>query len=388
MRERMIASFTLRRARLCIRAQYMSAFRGLSVLASRARSALRTRYRPTAPFRPGAVPFAARPPISVSLTDTVSEQGKQAIDPHVSTESCLACGATLPSRASHRGFDRLLGSPGEFEVRTCGACGAGCTAPPLSTDELADFYRDGYASHEEATSSLVASVVGALKRAQVAAILRAAPFSAVVAGGPGRALDIGCGRGDLAAALVARGWQVAGVEPSELAGAIASRRGVHLVGPTLQAATLAEGQYDLVVLRHSLEHLPNPLGDLRRVRDALRPGGQVVISVPNFASWQRERFGASWFHLDLPRHRVHFTPSSLTTILHTVGLTVQSKSTSTSAIGLPASVQYALVHRCLAPRGAWFRASAAACCAVFPLTWLIDRVGGELDTLHFVAQRA
>lgn len=325
--------------------------------------------------------------LSVTLTETVFEQTQQAVDRQTSTESCPACGATLPSRPRLHGFDRLLGSPGEFEVRTCAACGAGFTTPPLSTGELAEFYRDGYASHEEASGGLVASVIGALKRAQVAAILRAAPFAAAIAGEPGQALDIGCGRGDLAAALLERGWQVAGVEPSECAGAIARRRGVQLVGPTLQAATLSDGEYDLVVLRHSLEHLPNPLGDLQRVRDALRPGGRVVISVPNFASWQRQRFGASWFHLDLPRHRVHFTPLSLRTILQTVGLTVQSKSTSTSVLGLPASVQYALVHRCLAPSGMRFRAGAAACCAMFPLTWLIDRLGGERDTLHFVARR-
>ena len=41
---------------------------------------------------------------------------------------------------------------------------------------------------------------------------------------------------------------------------------------------------------------------------ALRPGGLVLITVPNFAWWQRRRFGNRWYHLDLPRHRVHLTP--------------------------------------------------------------------------------
>lgn len=325
--------------------------------------------------------------MSVTLTGTVSERTRQAIDREEPTEACPACGAALPSDPSIRGFDRLLGLPGQFEVRICVVCRAGCTAPRLSEGELAGFYLDGYPSHEEASSSLLAGAIGALKRAQVAAILRSAPFSAVVAGEPGRALDIGCGRGDLAAALIARGWQVAGVEPSKRAGAIARRRGVHLLGSTLQTSTLAEGEYGLAVMRHSLEHLPDPLGSMRRVREALQPGGRVVISVPNFASWQRARFGGSWFHLDLPRHRVHFTPSSLETMLQTVGLTVQSKSRSSSALGLPASIQYALLHRCLARGGMWFRLCAALCYAMFPLTWLIDHFGDELDTLHIVAQR-
>jgi SAM-dependent methyltransferase len=301
---------------------------------------------------------------------------------------CPACGAALPDLASIQGGDRLLGSPGLFEVRVCGVCGAGRTGPPLSEGELAEFYREGYASHEEGAPRLLAGVTRRLKRLQVRAILRRPPFSTVISGPPGRALDVGCGRGDLAGALLARGWRVAGIEPSGRAAAIAAGRGVEMAGATLATAQLAPGEYDLVIFRHSLEHLPEPLEDLRRVREALRPGGRVVISAPNFGSWQRRRFAANWFHLDLPRHRVHFTPASLAVALRRADLAVDAQFTSTSALGLPASLQYVLVRRCLAPGGLRLRLLAALCCAAFPATWLIDRSGGERDTLHLLARRA
>jgi 2-polyprenyl-3-methyl-5-hydroxy-6-metoxy-1,4-benzoquinol methylase len=259
--------------------------------------------------------------------------------------------------------------------------------PVLSASELAGFYRRDYASHEVASRGILARLAGAAKRMQMRAVLRAAPFSAALGRQPGRALDVGCGRGDLAGALHARGWRVAGIEPSERAAAAAALRGVEIVGSTLDGATLRDGGYDLVVLRHSLEHVPDPLADLRRVRSALTPGGSVVISLPNFASWQRARFAPDWFHLDLPRHRVHFTAAALATALQGAGLAVRAQSTSTSALGLPASVQYALVHRCLARSGVRFRLGAAVCFALLPLTRLIDRAGGELDTLHVVASR-
>ncbi len=302
-------------------------------------------------------------------------------------QACLLCGARLPAQPSLSGCDRLLGSPGSFAVHTCASCGAGCTSPALSADELAGFYGQGYASHEEAAPGAWARIVGALKRAQMSAILRTRPFSTAASGAPGRALDVGCGRGDLAAALLARGWRVAGIEPSPRAAQIARRRGVELIGATLGDATPPPRGFDLVVLRHSLEHLPDPPADLRRVRDALAPGGRVVMSAPNYAAWQRRRFGGRWFHLDLPRHRVHFTPYSLARALARAGLTVQSQSTSTSALGLPASIQYALVGRCVAPAGSRFRAAAVLCCAILPLTWLVDRLGGQRDTLHVVATR-
>jgi len=299
--------------------------------------------------------------------------------------ACPVCGAPLPHEASLRGRDRLLGTPGEFEVRVCASCGTGATAPAVAEEDLGAYYGRGYGSHVEPSATAYAKLSAALKRAQVSALLRRPPFSQALGGAPAQALDVGCARGDLAAGLLARGWSVDGVEPSAAAAALASRRGVRVLGSTLAGASLSPGAYALVVLRHSLEHLPDPAADMLRVGDALAPGGRVVISLPNFSAWQRKRFAGRWFHLDLPRHRVHFTPRSLRMLVENARLSVRAQFTSTSLLGLPASVQYALLGRCLAPGGIGLRVAAALCCAVYPLTWMIDRASGERDTIHLVA---
>jgi SAM-dependent methyltransferase len=298
------------------------------------------------------------------------------------------CAAALPRQAAIRGPDRLLGSPGEFEVLICENCGSGVTSPAASAADLSAYYRGGYGSHAEPARGVYARLSAGLKRVQVDALLRRAPFSQALAESAGRALDVGCARGDLAAGLARRGWSVEGIEPSESAAALAARHGVRVLAPTLAAATLEREAYDLVVLRHSLEHLTDPLGDMRAIARALAPGGRVVISLPNFASWQRARLASRWFHLDLPRHRVHFTPRSLQMLLEGASLRVRERHTSTSVLGLPASVQYALIGHCIAPRGLGLRAAAAVCCMMFPLTWLIDSASGERDTLHAIAERA
>jgi SAM-dependent methyltransferase len=295
------------------------------------------------------------------------------------------CATALPEQPAIVGGDRLLGLPGTFEVRICPRCDAGSSGPPLSAQELSGFYGEGYAAHEDAAGPL-RLLLRRLKRLQSSAILARAPFADALGRRPGRALDVGCGRGELAAALLARGWDVAGVEPSQRAAQIAARRGVEVLGGTLATAALGGG-YDVAVLRHSLEHLPDPVGDLRRVREALCPGGRVIVSVPNFGSWQRRRFASDWFHLDLPRHRTHFTASALRCALRRAGLEAGEESTSTSILGLAGSLQYAAIHRCLAPGGVRLRLLGAACAAAFPLTWLIDGIGGERDTLHVVARR-
>ncbi len=95
-----------------------------------------------------------------------------------------------------------------------------------------------------------------------------------------------------------------------------------------------------MAFQHSLEHVSEPAVDLEAARRLLTPGGAVLVTLPNFGSWQRRRFGTDWFHLDLPRHRSHFTPAGIRALLERTGFAVESVSTSTSADGLPMSVRY------------------------------------------------
>jgi SAM-dependent methyltransferase len=203
---------------------------------------------------------------------------------------------------------------------------------------------------------------------------------------PGWALDVGCGRGDLGAALIGAGWRVTGVEPSATACAVAGARGIDARRGTLAEVELEPAAYDAASFRHSLEHVTDPVADLRRVHDALRPGGLVLVTVPHFGGWQARRFRSRWYHLDLPRHRIHFTAAGLARALERAGLQPMRLSTATSTIGLPASVQYALVGRCLFPTGLPLRAASAAAAAAWPVALVADRLGGG-DLLHAVARR-
>jgi hypothetical protein len=58
----------------------------------------------------------------------------------------------------------------------------------------------------------------------------------------------------------------------------------------------------------------------------LRPGGIVVVAVPNLASGQARIAGRSWHHLDLPRHRTHLTARGLGRMLERHGLELRRLS--------------------------------------------------------------
>lgn len=137
----------------------------------------------------------------------------------------------------------------------------------------------------------------------------------------GRSLDFGAGSGAFARAMAASGYTSVGLEPFSL-GATVEEPNLQLVqGPlATHAATL--GRFDVITMWHVLEHLDDPVPVLRQLAGLLTPMGALVICVPNERSWQRRAFPRSWFHLDPPRHLIHFDDATLRATLERAGLVV------------------------------------------------------------------
>jgi SAM-dependent methyltransferase len=95
----------------------------------------------------------------------------------------------------------------------------------------------------------------------------------------GRVLDVGCASGGLLALLRPAAGHLAGLELSSTAAQAAAQVG----DPDLP---FAPGSFDLVVLADVLEHLADPAAGLNRAVAWCRPGGAVLVSVPNIAHWQ------------------------------------------------------------------------------------------------------
>ncbi len=135
-------------------------------------------------------------------------------------------------------------------------------------------------------------------------------------------LDIGCGKGMLLNYLQAAGWKTCGLELSENSAATARRMGVQVYTVSLDKAPLDAAGYDVISLFHVLEHLPDPGRTLELLKPHFKPGGILVIEVPNAGSWHFRLLGPHWFHYDAPRHLYHFTPITLNRLLAAHGYTV------------------------------------------------------------------
>lgn len=140
-----------------------------------------------------------------------------------------------------------------------------------------------------------------------------------------RLLDFGCGTGGLLAEARRAGFQVCGVETHEAAVAFARSARDLPVYESIEELRSERGEdvFDVVVARHTLEHVSNPKQTFREFRGLLRPGGLLVIIVPHFNFFTRRilpnsmaRISYGFIHKG---HQYYFTKKTLSEYLKGAG---------------------------------------------------------------------
>jgi O-antigen biosynthesis protein len=157
---------------------------------------------------------------------------------------------------------------------------------------------------------------------------------------PDEVLEVGTATGYLSAEMTKRGCVVTGVESDPEMAKIAQQH-CHrmIVGDAEQLDFLSLGKYDAIVLGDVVEHLRNPQQFLQRMAQQLKPGGKVLMSLPNVANiWVRlnllfGRFNYSRVGILDETHLRFFTLASSKRIANDSGLDVLS--TSVTPIPLP-----------------------------------------------------
>lgn len=144
-----------------------------------------------------------------------------------------------------------------------------------------------------------------------------------IAGPPrGILLDVGCGDGTYLRTMRDLGWKVRGLEPDARAASVARAQGLDVIEGTVESSLRDRNAYDVITMSHAIEHVADPARALVVVRDALRPGGTLLLIAPNTGSLAHRRFGASWYHIDPPRHLQLFNVANLVARTESAGLGV------------------------------------------------------------------
>jgi 2-polyprenyl-3-methyl-5-hydroxy-6-metoxy-1,4-benzoquinol methylase len=85
-------------------------------------------------------------------------------------------------------------------------------------------------------------------------------------------------------------------------------------------AMATQQRHDAIAIWHVLEHLADPVKFLKAAAANLKPGGVLVIAMPNPAAWQFKIMGRRWPHLDAPRHLMLIPEAWMTSQAKQLGL--------------------------------------------------------------------
>ncbi|MCB5164682.1 class I SAM-dependent methyltransferase [Streptomyces bambusae] len=280
---------------------------------------------------------------------------------------CPWCGSGRLGEHLRTG-DLLQHKPGVFVLDRCHDCGHLFQNPRLNERGLAFYYRDFYDGlGEERLDGLFSGRTAAYRS-------RADSVRPHLAEGAVEWLDVGTGHGHFCqharAVLPAVAFdgldRSEGAELAEQAGRV--RRGHRGAFPEL--AERMGGSYDVVSMFHYLEHCTDPQHELEAARTVLRPGGLLVIDVPDPESRYARLLGRWWLPWLQPQHLNLAPVANLRRRLAETGFTVltEEHTEAHDAVDLVAALWIAL--DAVAPRedlpwlasapGAWRRAVRTA----------------------------
>ena len=218
------------------------------------------------------------------------------------------------------GRERMHGLPGEFTVVRCRECGLMRTNPRPSTDAIGMYYPSDYGPYSEEQLQGLQQHKGP-RPAWKRLFRRVFEFNVdrIPRVPPGRMLEFGCAAGAYMYRMARDGWVVEGIEYSPDVADVARSLGFSVYAGSLETAPGPIEPYDMVVGWMVLEHLHDPILALEKLKSWTRPGGWLVISVPNAGALEFRMFKDAWCALELPRHLWHFTPLSLSKVLQRGG---------------------------------------------------------------------
>jgi SAM-dependent methyltransferase len=206
----------------------------------------------------------------------------------------------------------------------CDGCGVQALHPQPGDAELAAAYsREYYGLTRRKFIAPIAAMVGAFQDGRARRVSRLVGHE-----GSRRILDVGCGNGGFLMQMKRRGFEVEGTEwTADAAARIPHAADFPIHVGDLIEMNLSPQSFDAVTLWHVFEHLRQPRETLARIHSLLKPGGVLLMSMPNVESAQAQRYGTHWFHHDPPRHLFGFGPHSITLLLENSGFRVERLGT-------------------------------------------------------------
>lgn len=155
----------------------------------------------------------------------------------------------------------------------------------------------------------------------------------------GRILDVGCSTGIFLEEARLQGFDAYGVELSKWAFKKAESKGLKVFNSTLKEAVFPDKLIDVATMWDVLEHVTDPLGELKEIYRILSYNGILVLTTPDFSSFPSRLFGKGWQSISL-QHIYYFTPETLEKMLSASGFSIIKRTTDSRITTMENILEY------------------------------------------------
>ena len=259
--------------------------------------------------------------------------------------NCKIC-ASADGNKPHIVREMMNGTRDKFEYIECGACG--CLWLGKIPENIAEYYPDGYYSFKESDGSkdgFIESLLNrqkTLRRLNGRDITKKTPqyidwFKRAHVTLNSKILDVGCGSGSLLISLQKDGFtDILGIDPY-IKDDIIYSCGVKVLK---KDAGALDGQFDLIMLNHSLEHMQDHFGIFKELRRLLKDTGILLVRTPLVSSDAWKEFGVDWVQVDAPRHLLLHSVNSMRILAERTGFGITDIVFDSTEFQFWGSIQY------------------------------------------------
>jgi len=208
-----------------------------------------------------------------------------------------------------------------FEIYHCRNCQVRFTQNPPSETSISAYYKsEEYISHTDTSKGLINRLYRFVRNFSLNQKKKLVEKETGLKNGS--LLDVGSGTGHFASAMKKADWKVTGLEPDEGARDVASKEHSIELLPSGELFNLSEKRFNAITLWHVLEHVHDVKKYMQTFKKLLADTGRLFIAVPNYKSYDAEKYKEYWAAYDVPRHLYHFTPQTMQWLMKECGLTI------------------------------------------------------------------
>lgn len=211
----------------------------------------------------------------------------------------------------------------KFSVWECSNCGLRFTQDIPDEENIGRYYKsDNYISHSNTNKGLINRLYHRVRKITLRSKLEL--IREYTSLEKGELLDLGAGTGIFAAFMKENGWSVTGLEPDEETRKNAQRLSSVSLLATEELFNWNEERFDAITMWHVLEHVHDLHGYLDQLQKILKKNGKLFVAVPNYTSYDAQRYGADWAAYDTPIHLYHFSPKSMELLMKKHGFRMKA----------------------------------------------------------------